>query len=73
MPDGKYTKDAVKMSRAWKKIYRPIEKEFGLKIIGYDPGILFKDNNWSFQVSTAFAIQLCNLIKLANLARKNNA
>ena len=62
MPDGTWTSDAVKMGRAWKKIYKPICKELGVKVIGYDPGILFSCGNQSFNLPVSIAIKLNELI-----------
>ena len=73
MPDGTYVKDAVKVSKAWHKISDPICKKFEVSVIGYDPGILFREGNSHFQVSTALATQLSQLIndnqKLKNLCK----
>ena len=65
MPDGTWTKDALKMSRAWKKIYATIEKKFALTCIGFDPGILFKRNGGgnSFDIPTDVAIRIKDLIE----------
>jgi hypothetical protein len=66
MPDGKWTSDAKKMSRAWERIYKPICKELGMGVIGYDPGVLFKYGNCSFDIPIDLAIKIRNLIKERN-------
>ena len=63
MPDGKWTNNVVKMARAWKRIYRPIEKEFGITCRGFDPNISFADGNFTCNMSTNMAIKLRDLIK----------
>jgi len=63
MPDGKRTTNATKMCRAWKRIYNPICKKLDLKVIGFDPGILFSTGNSCINMPTSVAIKICNLIK----------
>lgn len=62
MPDGTWSKDALKMSRAWARIYKPICKEFNVTTIGYDPGIRFSYGSSSFDLPTDVAIKVRDLI-----------
>jgi hypothetical protein len=62
MPDGKWTNDAVKMAKAWKKIYKPIENAFGITCRGFDPNISFADGNFTCNMSTNMAIKLSGIL-----------
>ena len=62
MPDGTYTSSAIKMSRAWKRIYKPICDEFGVRVIGFDPNICFSYGSHSFDLPTDIARKITNLI-----------
>ena len=65
MPDGKWVKNAAKMSSAWARIYKPICKRFNLTVIGFDPNISFRRNDGinSFELPTDIAIEISKMIK----------
>lgn len=64
LPDGKYTSSASRLSREWARIYKPICKELGVKVIGFDPGISFRynDDDGYFTLPTSIAIKIRDLI-----------
>ena len=41
--DGTMTANAKTMADSWYAVIRPIEQCYGLKIMGFDPGFLFRD------------------------------
>jgi len=43
LPDGKTTQSLAIYLKKWKAIYQPIEEAYGLRLIGFDPGLLFAD------------------------------
>lgn len=71
LPNGEYTSDAKKMSKAWKDIYEPICKATGSTVIGFDPSILFKHGSYkSFDLPTDVAIRFSDMIKALKLVVK---
>jgi hypothetical protein len=62
MPDGTITQDVKKMTQAWEKIYKPICKEMKMKVIDFDPGILFNYGNDTVNIPTELAIKIRDLI-----------
>ncbi len=40
LPDGRYTLSVARYIREWNKLTKPFAKTFGLRIIGFDPGVL---------------------------------
>lgn len=65
MPGGKVTTSADRYCREWRKLYKPLENEFGLTLIGCDPSFLFrKKNEWggSFDLPLWFVEKLLILI-----------
>jgi len=71
LPDGNYTTNAKRSSREWKDIYQPICDEFDLGIIGFDPSILFKKDNVSFDLPVSFCVHLRDLILAKDEYKKN--
>lgn len=73
LPNGEWTKSAVKMSREWAKIYKPIEKALHLTATGFDPSISFREKDaWynSFQMPTEVAMRITALINENNNLKK---
>lgn len=58
-PDNKYT-DADTAMKAWEKLYKPLCEEYGLRIVGFDPDLLFEDTErgLTLQIPTWFAKRL---------------
>jgi len=48
MPDATQTKSVKKYISAWKALTKPIEKEFEMQTIGFDPSISMKQKNGGF-------------------------
>jgi len=48
LPDQTATTDIKKMIKAWHDLSRPIEELTGLRLLGFDPGLLLTGNNTSF-------------------------
>lgn len=44
-PDGKHTTSSRRYIKEWRAITRPIEKELGLKTIGFDPDVLMSNRD----------------------------
>ena len=71
LPNGEYTSNAKKMSKAWKDIYKPICRVTGSVVIGYNPGIsypgiLFKSDygkGCSFDLPLSIAQKISEMIK----------
>lgn len=40
LPNGRYTLSVTRYLREWRALTRPFAKTFGLRIIGFDPGVL---------------------------------
>lgn len=71
LPDGEWTTSAKKMSTEWASIYKPICKHFGVRIIGYNPKILFVDrHNSTFDIPVDIAIGIKDLIENATYEEK---
>jgi len=62
MPDGTETENTVRMIKAWEKIYKPICKELGMDVIGFDPGILFGYQHCSVNIPTSLAVKIRDLV-----------
>lgn len=45
LPSGNYTSNLKYYLRAWKQVARPIIKKTGWRLMAFDPGFLFVDNN----------------------------
>lgn len=45
LPSGNYTKSLDYYLRSWKRIARPIIKQTGWRLMAFDPGFVFLDNN----------------------------
>jgi len=62
-----FTENQVALStyiRQWRSIYKPLEKAYGLKVIGYDPSILFKVSEYKcVDMPTDLAIKISKDIK----------
>ena len=41
MPDGTITADFKKHKKAWRDLYVPVEREFGMRCLQYYPGATF--------------------------------
>lgn len=71
MPNGEWVDNPIKMCRAWNRITEPICKELGVKVIGYDPNILFSYGKYaSFNLPIDVAIKIAQLIKNKNKLRR---
>jgi len=68
LPDGESTRNVDEMIKAWQDIYVPICKGLNVSVVGFDPGILFKDNenNKCFDIPVSLAIRIRDLVNRAN-------
>ena len=67
LPNGKYTTNVRRMISEWKDVYEPICDEFNIKVIGYDPNVLFKsEGGASFDLPVEFCIKLRDMIITKN-------
>jgi hypothetical protein len=68
LPDGRHTSSQKTYLSAWRKLYRPIEKEFGWECHGYNPNLYFVDKDRNTQsITVVLATKLCELIGIKNL------
>jgi len=40
LPDGRETRNAEHFEREWKALYQPLEQVLGVRVFGFDPGLL---------------------------------
>jgi hypothetical protein len=46
LPDGKSTADVSEYADAWVNLYKPLEDALNLKVIGFDPLVMFQGANF---------------------------
>ena len=63
MPNGKETTSCDKYVKAWRDFYSPICDAFNMEIIGFDPGVLFKNGNTTIDLPNWFITQLNEVLK----------
>jgi len=62
LPSGECTFDTKLYGRAWKALYEPIEKEFGIYCYGFDPDLAFDDNGFALSIPVRIALRIVELI-----------
>lgn len=69
MPNAKLTKSVKKYIKAWEALIKPIEKEFEMQTIGFDPSISMKHKNGgrAVEIPVWFAEKLVALINDKNI------
>jgi hypothetical protein len=69
LPDGSETYDPERFEREWTALYEPLEVALGVRIIGFDPGLLMADagkpNAPAFTIPLWFARRVVRLIQTA--------
>lgn len=65
MPNGRQTDDLEQYLAAWDELKQPLERVFGFTTVGYDPGLLVRDNDTGdvFEISIDLALKLKELSK----------
>ncbi len=64
LPNGDTTQSTKLYISAWKKLYRPLEKEFGWRLLSCDPDFTFAiDDNHIVYLPVAVVEQLLALIQ----------
>lgn len=62
LPNGKTTASQFIYVREWRKLAKKIREGLGWSVVGYDPNLLVSANGKTFDLPTAAAVQIAELI-----------